>query len=1332
MTDDWSVFTQSTLVPCSIPVAGISSSGAMRATFVGSGVVRCNGLSLTLTRMYYVPGLNRTLLSVSALVDDDYEFHIRKVEAVNIMQVMRYGITCLTVPAGTGLYQFASGPSASSDSSDVSACALVGHLRGGTYSGAIDPADLLHQRFGHVSLWSTNFLAELKRSYPSVDFSALAPCDPCLRSKLRKSHSIDVPRRPARSPLDRVHFDISPCVGAPALGGAIGFLLAVDEFTGMLFVYPILRKSDVSGLLAQFTLDAETHFNGEHKVGIYTTCFRLRSLRSDNAGENTSFAIRDWCASIGARHEFSAAYHQHANGVVERAMQTVWQGSEATRKGAGAPVHYWWHSLSHFVQVRNLLPSRSRGDRSPWELWWGIVVPLAKRISHLRVFGSLCWRFVPKPLRGKFDDRGRPSIFIGLSTTTKGYNVLDLETGRVYCSPSVAFDETERPFITLAHIPAFEPLPAWPAAPAFADLPPEAVPSTIRGDSSSSPTGQLDTSPTGSLCDSGPPDAVSDFSPPPLAGDVASSVSLDSDSAASLSRSVPASASRSRAVPRLANRASVRFRDVPDVRRAGAVSGARASSVRAAGSPSGDFVDAIAGHRIARRLDDDNVASSFVTEEYKCHWHGYPRTVHTWLEAHDFVASPDSDDDLLTTYQRKHSVKLHAQRRRFPGQVLGFDYCLAPPSLEPPVLASDGPVLAPVGPLDVQPVAVTPSSAVVPPSPPAPDETTIAALRATLLLQQDKPVPVSVFDDAPFSAISATSSLAHRLDCALDRPHLSAQSLSRIRRRIDLIALAATAPVVDHCPKDIAAVAHDVNADDWYSACDTELGSCADFGTWVLVQPPPGATILTCRWVFTVKRDKLRAFRKLKARLVVRGFSQIPGVDFGDTYAPTCRLRTFRALVAEASGNSAITINTWDCTNAFLHSYTDRDLYMTQPPGFNTGDGRVCKLIRNLYGLKQSPRLFSQLVRETLLTFGTGDVSCVVARADECLFIIRSGASCIKVLVHVDDFCVQSNDPIMYAALFAHMRKWLRVNDDGLLSLYLGVSVSRRADFTYDLSQTAYIDTLIDRLGLSWHDGAASPMKGGVSGKLTPLDRDLTVAEQRFMDSVPYREAVGGLFYLSRCTRSDISYAANQVARFMANPAPFHWQAVLRIYAFLKRTRAVPLHFPSAEVAGTELAGFSDSDWRGCLETRKSHTGWLVYRGRALVAWHSARQTTLAQSSAEAEFTAAVSLAQELCWWRLLSLDLGAPCLSATTIWCDSSSAVSLSKHGGNFAHTKYWSWRQWVLQEYYALGVVVVDWLPTVRQRADCLTKNLFPSAFLPAASVMLGSDLVLAYPRH
>ena len=500
----------------------------------------------------------------------------------------------------------------------------------------------------------------------------------------------------------------------------------------------------------------------------------------------------------------------------------------------------------------------------------------------------------------------------------------------------------------------------------------------------------------------------------------------------------------------------------------------------------------------------------------------------------------------------------------------------------------------------------------------------------------------------------------------------------------------------------------DINASSWLKVMRTELEACESFGTWKLVQPPPNTHRLGCRWVFTVKRDALRRFRKTKARLCVQGFTQKKGVDYDETFSPTGRLRVLRYLLAEASSDPAIQAAQWDCTNAFLHAAVDRDIYVAQPPGFDDGTGRLCKLLKCLYGTKQAPRLFFQLVRKTLLDFGA-----VQAKADECLFLLRRDGEWCKLLVHVDDFCVTYKGTGLYTELLAHMQSVFKLTP-GPLEHFLGIVVERSADGVFSLHQQGYIESLLDRLGLSRLPGVTTPMLGGTAAKLLPLTGPLTQSEAVFMRSVPYREAVGALFYLARATRWDISYAAQQVARFMANPAPHHWRAVIRIYRYLSHTRALKLELRSSP--GATIHGFSDSDWAGCPATRRSQTGWLVFYGTALVAWHSRRQTTVAQSSCEAELVACNSLANEVAWWRTFLLDNGAPVpLAPTVLQCDNTSAVSLADHSGAFERTKHFDVKYLRLREYQQFNEVIVEWVPAIRQLADALTKNLYPNHFVP-----------------
>jgi hypothetical protein len=541
-----------------------------------------------------------------------------------------------------------------------------------------------------------------------------------------------------------------------------------------------------------------------------------------------------------------------------------------------------------------------------------------------------------------------------------------------------------------------------------------------------------------------------------------------------------------------------------------------------------------------------------------------------------------------------------------------------------------------------------------------------------------------------------------------------------------LLALAAQAPrvpvgvtTIDRIPSTFRQACSDVNSDAWLDAMEAELGAMADFVVWRLVDAPPSSKILGCRWVFAVKRDKQRQFKKLKARLVCQGFSQEAGIDYDKTFAPTCRLRVFRAMLAEASGDANIHTAQWDCTSAFLHADVDRPLLMRQPPGF--GDGRrVCKLLRTLYGLKQSPRLWHIKVRDALLKLGF-----VRSEADECFYILRVGSEWMKLLVHVDDFAVTYNSVSLYSRIFSALQQDFKINDEGPLDLFLGLAVVRDIHGVYSLHQQAYIEELLERLGLDTAPLANSPMLGGSSGKLRARATPLTPDETAFMKLCPYREAVGALLWLTRGTRPDVAYAVQQVARHMATPAPEHWCAVTRILRFLNKTKDAPLRLGSgASPCGlaSTLHGFCDADWAGCSKTMRSQTGWVVRLGNASVAWQSRLQTSVAQSSAQAEFAAAASLANEIVWWRRLLVDFGGSAMAPTDLWCDNASAVQLADHAGSFERTKFWRLRDAVLREYQAEGKILVRWVSTNLQLADVFTKNLYPAAFKPLSAWLLG----------
>jgi hypothetical protein len=519
----------------------------------------------------------------------------------------------------------------------------------------------------------------------------------------------------------------------------------------------------------------------------------------------------------------------------------------------------------------------------------------------------------------------------------------------------------------------------------------------------------------------------------------------------------------------------------------------------------------------------------------------------------------------------------------------------------------------------------------------------------------------------------------------------------------------------------------------------SELANFDKLNVWELVDRPVGRNVMSCKWVFDIKHDAKGDFEKLKARLTCRGFTQVKGEDYDETWAPTCRLRVLRALLALASTNVLFRTAQWDCTAAFLQSDADCEMHMEQPPGFVQGDGRakVYRLLKSVYGTKQASRLFFLLVRKTLLALGG-----VQAKADECLFIFISEVGAVYVLTHVDDFAVFYSDSALYARILTRMREVFigGFKDLGPLHKFLGIIIERRKEGGFRVHQTPKILELLERLGLDDVSFASSPARAGTAAKLQPLPGPLSEEVALFMASVPYVEAVSCLFYICRASRWDISQACSQVARFMANPGPEHWAAVRRIYGYLRRTASVglviavdtlELEYTNVDAALSprvmRLEGWSDADWAGDKVTRKSHTGWMVRCGGALVSWLSKAQGCISQSTMEAELVAVTSLSNEVLWWRILWQDLSISLPVPVPLWVDNSAAVSLAQHAGKFDATKHIELKHLVIREHQDLDFVKVAWVPGQSQLADVLTKALYPTDFIMAVTRVMGESVAL-----
>ena len=535
-------------------------------------------------------------------------------------------------------------------------------------------------------------------------------------------------------------------------------------------------------------------------------------------------------------------------------------------------------------------------------------------------------------------------------------------------------------------------------------------------------------------------------------------------------------------------------------------------------------------------------------------------------------------------------------------------------------------------------------------------------------------------------------------------------------------------------PTHAAAIARP-EASQWLAAAKEELRSLADNGTWVLGPLPPGRRAIGCKWVFKLKKDDEGRVARYKARLVARGFSQVPGLDFEDTFAPVARYDTMRLLLNIACMDD-LDLYQMDVKTAYLNGDLDEDLYMRQPEGFVVpgSEHLVCHLKRPLYGLRQAGRAWNTKLHAVLTAGGMSRSSF-----DHCLYFKRAPyRKVIFVLTYVDDIIIASNCPLLVQGVKTALTGNFTMTDQGELKFILGMLVTRnRGQRKLALTQTAYITSILTRFGMGACKPALTPdtiVRAGKAESKEPAQHHF--ADQDEIGGVSFREVVGTLSYAANATRPDIYTAVRAIASNQDKPLAADWRAAKRIMRYLSGTRHLGIIYGASRRQGEQpaLEVFCDASYASCPTTMRSTTGYLVQLDKGIVSWHATRQKTVALSSAEAEYMALSDACKEAVWFRGLLLELGLRRDDPVTIFEDNQAAIEIATNPKDHSRTKHVAIRYHHIRERVANGEVRLKYIPTSEQVADALTKPLAAPAFsylrskMPVAllkgSVNKGSD--------
>jgi histone deacetylase 1/2 len=404
---------------------------------------------------------------------------------------------------------------------------------------------------------------------------------------------------------------------------------------------------------------------------------------------------------------------------------------------------------------------------------------------------------------------------------------------------------------------------------------------------------------------------------------------------------------------------------------------------------------------------------------------------------------------------------------------------------------------------------------------------------------------------------------------------------------------------------------------DWKKAMDLEYSALLKNETWELVPPPKGINLIDSRWVYKVKRNADGSVERFKARLVAKGFKQRHGIDYFDTYSPVVKPSTIRIILSLAV-SQGWSMRQIDIQNAFLHGVLEEKVYMKQPPGYedpSKPSHYICHLKKALYGLKQAPKAWHSKLTSKLHHLGfKGSV------ADASLFVFREGGVIIYMLIYVDDIIIVSSSDKATDKLIQNMNEDFAVQDLGPLEYFLGIEVKPDSNGVL-LSQKRYALDLLKKANMEKCKPISTPMSS--SERLSKNHGILLSGEEQFR----YRSVVGGLQYLT-LTRPDLSFAVNKVCQFIQSPTDVHWVAVKRILRFVKGTVGFGLKIQRS--SNLLLSGFSDADWAGCPDDRRSTSGFAVFLGTNLVSWSSRKQATVSRSSTEAEYKAIANVTAEI------------------------------------------------------------------------------------------------------
>jgi len=272
----------------------------------------------------------------------------------------------------------------------------------------------------------------------------------------------------------------------------------------------------------------------------------------------------------------------------------------------------------------------------------------------------------------------------------------------------------------------------------------------------------------------------------------------------------------------------------------------------------------------------------------------------------------------------------------------------------------------------------------------------------------------------------------------------------------------------------------------------------------------------------------------------------------------------------------------------------------------------VCKLKRSIYGLKQASRQWYLKFNDTIVSFGFKENT-----VDRCIYLKISRSKFIFLILYVDDILLATNDLGLLSEIKRFLSNNFEMKDMGETYYVIGIEIFRdRSQGLLSLSQNAYINKVLERFRMD--KCSASPILIQKGDKYSLMQCPKNDLERKQMENIHYASVVGSLMYAQTCTRSDISFAVGMLGRYQSNPGLEHWKAAKKVLGYLQGTKNHMLTYRKFD--HLKVIDYTNSDFAGCVDTRKSTFGYVYLLVGGAISWKSAKQSVIAASNSFSQF----------------------------------------------------------------------------------------------------------------